>query len=207
MQAEGAESKDVTGRPLRRHADAQPARAWRGGAGRCFQVLGLGAIQLFAQPAPRLSVPPAAPWSGAATAAVRMRMRDGRGSRIHQWHLPTARPGARRPRSGAATTCGRMGMRGGEGAASIICAVSGGEWRTIQKRRRAATSPGCRHAACTPVARLRGTMLPAAVPPPAAVVRRRDRRRADGDRRRAEGATAIVCAVPAEGRRSFRVCH
>ena len=42
-----------------------------------------------------------------------------------------------------------------EGAASIICAVSGGEWRTIQKRRRAATSPGCRHAAGTPVARLR----------------------------------------------------
>ena len=68
-----------------------------------------------------------------------------------RWPVPV--PGARGP--SPRPPAGGWGCAVREGAASIICAVSGGEWRTIQKRRRAATSPGCRHAAGTPVARLR----------------------------------------------------
>jgi len=56
-----------------------------------------------------------------------------------------------------------MGMRAGQGAeASSACAMPGGGWRAIferamiRERRRAATAPGCRRAACTPVARAPG---------------------------------------------------
>jgi hypothetical protein len=49
MQAEGAESKDVTGRPLRRDADAQPARPWCGCGGGYIRTVGL---LRFAPPGP-----------------------------------------------------------------------------------------------------------------------------------------------------------
>ena len=68
-------------------------------------------------------------------------------------HRDAGAPAARLRR--AVLPCAWIRCHNALRAASIICAVSGGEWRTIQKRRRAATSPGCRHAAGTPVARLR----------------------------------------------------
>ena len=78
--------------------------------------------------------------------------------------------------------------------------------RCSEERKRTATSPGCRRAACTPVAQVRGEITsgcqlewhnalraalcrqPVRRPPP--VVRRRDRPWADGDARGGEGAAA-----------------
>jgi hypothetical protein len=94
-------------------------------------------------------------------------------------------PAPRRPRSGAAPGGARMGIRGrAEGAASMMCWA--GPVRGVRSsprrdwgRRRAAVSPGRRRAACTPVAQVRRTILPAAriprvcqrpVPAPAARV-------------------------------------
>jgi hypothetical protein len=64
-------SKNVGGRPLHRDADAQPARPWRGRAGRCFRLPGLGGITHLAPPDPQPPVRRRA-------AGARMAMRAGR---------------------------------------------------------------------------------------------------------------------------------
>jgi hypothetical protein len=73
------------GRPLHRDADAQPARPWRGCAGRYFRLPGLGGITRFAPPETTRPFPsPAAPWSVAATYCGRRGDADGaEGARVH----------------------------------------------------------------------------------------------------------------------------
>jgi hypothetical protein len=109
----------------------------------------------------------------------------------HQFRRQAAGSGARRPRSVAAPTGGRRpimrGVTGQPRAVGLAAATAPfscsrrAAWalrrrdrrradgaarrrgRRAQERRRAATSPGCRRAACTPVAQLQRAILPAPV--------------------------------------------
>jgi hypothetical protein len=167
-QAEGRRARNVVARPLRRGADAQPARAWRRGAGRYFRQPRLGGMR-FPTPAPR----PGArrPSSVAATASVRMGMRGwrralrpgssasgnftemptrslhghGAGAPDDNFQMPGlggitrfAPPGAAARRRDRRRAEGDA--RGAEGTASVICA---GQWRSpiLRARRHPAASP------------------------------------------------------------------
>jgi hypothetical protein len=129
-----AESRDVGAQPLRREADAHPARACRGCAGRELPDARLGAITRFAQPDPRRPAQaPAARGPVAArpsagcrrdactlVAEWRRTIRPGEQLGWHNAH-PAPTVGAPRPPPSVRRRDrrGRMGMREGvEGARS-----------------------------------------------------------------------------------------
>jgi hypothetical protein len=145
--------RDARGAPLTSRRMVQGPFRLRFRAPHCghaASMIGTGPVS--ARPLHRdADAQPARPWRGCAGATTSWCL-GWVAQRASCSPTAAARPRARRPRSAAATASGRMGMRAARRAAASTDLRGAGRWRAHR------SSPRCRRAAGTPVARLRRAM-------------------------------------------------